>query len=68
MAKSSYLDPTGSGEISVFFDRLVLDPGRTGGLLCFRLAESVGELIVSEKVVHHVQNKRLRFVRFDKLG
>jgi hypothetical protein len=68
LRKSSYTDPTGSGQTTMFFQQLVLEPSRVEGLLCFRLAESVGELIVHEKVVRHVQSKRLRLVRFDKVG
>ncbi len=68
MDSSSYKDPTGSGIITVFFDELAINEKLTGDALCFRLAESLGELVVHEKVVRHVQNKKCRLIRFLELG
>ena len=68
MDSSSYKDPTGSGLVTVFFDELVINEKLTGEALCFRLAENLGTLVVHEKVVRHVQNKKCRPIRFLELG
>lgn len=64
MQNSVYLDPTGQGLISVFFSQLKINSARASGLHLFRLAESVGELVVSEMLVERLQASNLVAVRF----
>lgn len=45
-----------------YFHDLVIDPGRTSGLLMFRLAESLMDIIVTEKVAKAIQEGSFRDV------
>lgn len=66
MEKSTYRDPTGSGLVTVFFQDLVVSDKLASEALCFRLAESLGEIIVHEKVVKLVESRKCRNVKFDR--
>jgi hypothetical protein len=68
MKQSTYLDPTDTGQISVFFSQLVIDPMRARGHLMFRLAESLGELIIHDSVVKVLRTKDLKCLRFDPVS
>jgi hypothetical protein len=50
LAASEYEAPSGSPLIDADFDSLVIDEGRAGGLLMFRLAESVNGIVIHERV------------------
>lgn len=67
MDESSYRDPTGSGKITVFFKNLVIDPSKTNGMLCFRLMESLGDIIVHERVVNEIDLTQYVGLKFTKL-
>ena len=56
MEKSEIIDE-GSGMIDVIFGSLVIDEDKAQGKLLFRLAESVGAVVVHERVVAHLLNK-----------
>lgn len=66
MQKSEYLDPTGTGMTTVFFSELRIDPVRSRGLDLFRLAESVGELLVSDRLLSRLRPMDLVAVRFHR--
>lgn len=53
LGRSTYT-ATGAPLIDVSFDSLVIDEKRAGGLLLFRLAESLSAIIVHERVKHHL--------------
>ncbi len=58
MEKSEIIDEgMGAGMIDVIFNSLVIDEEKAHGKLLFRLAESVGAVVVHEKVVFHVLSK-----------
>jgi hypothetical protein len=50
MNRSLWSSPTGSPMVDVDFDRLVVDAGRAGELLLFRLAECVSAIVVHARV------------------
>jgi hypothetical protein len=51
-----------------FFETLVLDEARARGQLMFRLAESLTDVIVAEKVAKHVADGRFVDVVLEELG
>lgn len=53
LGRSTYT-ATGTPLIDVSFDSLVIDEKRAGGLLLFRLAESLSAIIVHERVKRHL--------------
>jgi len=54
MSKSQYAPPQGPPIIDVSFDSLVIDERRARGQLLFRLAESLGAIIVHQRVKDHL--------------
>ena len=63
LGRSTYT-ATGTPLIDVSFDRLVIDPQRAGGLLLFRLAESLSAIIVHERVKSHLLAKGFDMLTF----
>lgn len=47
---------------SYYFHDLVIDPARTGGMLLFRLAESMMDVLVHERVARALMDAKLRGV------
>ncbi len=51
-----------------FFETLVIDPARARGLLMFRLAESLNDVILAEKVARRVADGKFADVVVEPLG
>ncbi len=56
-ANSIIFDEPDGPLISVMFEKLALDESKIKGQLLFRLAESVGTILVHELIVKHLQSK-----------
>jgi len=63
LGRSTYT-ATGAPLIDVSFDSLVIDEKRAGGLLLFRLAESLSAIIVHERVKRHLLAKGFDMLTF----
>lgn len=63
LGKSTYTS-SGAPLIDVSFDSLVIDEKRAGGLLLFRLAESLSAIIVHERVKSHLLAKGFDMLTF----
>jgi hypothetical protein len=68
MDQSHFSDPAGQGVISLGFRRLVLDAGRAGGLLCFRLLESLPTILIEQRLAERVRGGGFMGVRFTRVG
>ena len=66
LEKSVYDPEQSENLISMGFDSLAIDPEKSKGFLMFRLAESITEIIVHEKVVKAVQEAQIPLVKFYK--
>ncbi len=66
MGRSGYMDPTGTGLTTVFFSELKIDTARSQGLDLFRLAESVGELLISDKLLARLRPLGLFSMHFHR--
>lgn len=64
MTRSEFVAPPGRPTISVAFDKLVIDERRTGGALLFRLAESLGTILVHDRVKRHLDASGLRTLHY----
>lgn len=63
-AKSKKGRVTDSDMIDAFFESLVIDEAKTKGALMFRLAESVGAIIVSEQVKEKIEAAGIPYMVF----
>jgi hypothetical protein len=60
LSESEYSPPTmGEPLVDVWFEKLVLDEGRCGGQLMFRLAEAVNVVLVHKKVKELVEASQI---------
>lgn len=66
LQKSVYDPEQPENMISMGFDSLAIDPEKAKGFLMFRLAESITEIIVHEKVVKAVEDAQIPLVKFYK--
>ncbi|HEY2852767.1 MAG TPA: DUF1629 domain-containing protein [Gemmatimonadaceae bacterium] len=64
MSKSQYSPPQGPPIIDVSFDSLVIDERRARGQLLFRLAESLGAIIVHQRVKDHLLARNFDMLTF----
>lgn len=64
MSQSAYTPPDGVPLIDVSFDSLVIDEKRVGGLLLFRLAESLSAIIVHQRVKDHLLDRGFDMLTF----
>ncbi|HUG39999.1 MAG TPA: hypothetical protein VMM12_05925 [Longimicrobiales bacterium] len=64
LEKSTFEAPSGTPIIDTDFDSLEIDPERPGGLLMFRLAESVNGIVVHEHVRLHLERSAIRYLDF----
>ena len=68
MKQSQYVDIGGTGVVLVDFTKLVIQPAKALGALCFRLAESSDILLVHESVRDHLLSSgrpRLNGMQFE---
>lgn len=64
LARSDYIPPPGRPTISVVFESLVVDEARAGGILMFRLAESLSTILVHEMVKTHLEARGFDMLTF----
>ena len=65
LEKSLYSDPTGSGEIAVMFDRLVIREQDCRGQLVFRLYESLKTILLHESIAGALTETQPKLTGFD---
>jgi hypothetical protein len=68
MRRSTYTDVTGTGLIAVAFRRLVIDEAAAQDLLFFRLAQSLGSIIVHERVKRFLDPLPFKYLQWRALG
>lgn len=66
--KSDYSDLTGEELIAVNFRKLVIDEEKANSQHIFRLAESVGSIVVHERIKIALDKKQFRYVSFRQLA
>jgi hypothetical protein len=65
---SEYIAPPGRPTISVAFETLVIDEARAGGMLLFRLAESLSTVLVHEKLKLHLDSRGFDMLTFREVA
>ena len=62
--RSDWESDDGDARVDTFFNKLVVDEDKAGGLLLFRLAESLSTIVVHEKVKDHLLSKGVDTMTF----